>query len=111
MKSFVKADSLAGILVAFATVTLGFPSLAAAEEPAPSQSAQVQTGAGLRPWGREKNANVRQADAWFENYKFRGGETLRSATRIATPTETSTMRSWSCTGREPMVWRSSAQLI
>jgi len=76
MKSFVKADSLAGILVAFATVTFGFPSLTAAEEPAPSQSAQVQTGAGLRPWGREKNANVRQADAWFENYKFRGGEII-----------------------------------
>jgi hypothetical protein len=38
----------------------GFTSLAAAQDSAPAQSAQI----------------ARQADAWFENYKFRDGETI-----------------------------------
>jgi homoserine O-acetyltransferase/O-succinyltransferase len=38
----------------------GFASLAAAQDSAPAQSAQI----------------VKQADAWFENYKFRDGETI-----------------------------------
>jgi homoserine O-acetyltransferase len=54
----------------------GFVLPAAAEESAPAQNAQVQTGADQSPWDRQKDANARQADAWFDNYKFRDGETI-----------------------------------
>ena len=68
-------DVLFGLCVALVSAA-GFALPAAAEESAPMQSAQVQTGTGLRPWDRQKDAIAKQADAWFENYKFRDGETI-----------------------------------
>jgi homoserine O-acetyltransferase/O-succinyltransferase len=29
------------------------------------------------PWGQRDNPQATQADAWFDNYRFRDGETLR----------------------------------
>ena len=49
---------------------------AAAEQSAPTQSMPVQTGTDLSPWDRQKNAIAKQAEVWFENYKFRDGETI-----------------------------------
>jgi homoserine O-acetyltransferase/O-succinyltransferase len=64
-----------GLCVALVSAA-GFALPATAEESAPTQSAQVQTGADLSPWDRPTNAVAKQADAWFENYKFRDGETI-----------------------------------
>jgi homoserine O-acetyltransferase len=66
---------LIGLSVALLSAA-GFVLPAAAEESAPAQNAQVQTGADQSPWDRQQDANARQADAWFDNYKFRDGETI-----------------------------------
>src|SRR5277367_3480741 len=67
------------VLIGFCVALLsaaGFVLPAAAEESAPAQNAQVQTGADQSPWDRQQEANARQADAWFDNYEFRDGETI-----------------------------------
>ena len=51
-------------------------SPAAAQDTAPAQSTQTYTGAYDPTWDRQTNAIAKQADAWFENYKFRDGETI-----------------------------------
>ena len=51
----------------------GFALPAAADESAPAQSLQIRTGADIDPCDRQTNAAAKQADAWFENYKFRDG--------------------------------------
>jgi homoserine O-acetyltransferase len=54
----------------------GFTLPAAAEESVPMQNAQVQTATDRSPREREKGAVANQADAWFDNYKFRDDETI-----------------------------------
>jgi homoserine O-acetyltransferase/O-succinyltransferase len=51
-------------------------SPAAAQDTAPAQSTQTYAGAYDPTWDRQTNAVAKQADAWFENYKFRDGETI-----------------------------------
>jgi homoserine O-acetyltransferase/O-succinyltransferase len=51
-------------------------SPAAAQDTAPAQSTQTYTGAYDPTWDRQTNAVAKEADAWFENYKFRDGETI-----------------------------------
>ncbi len=36
----------------------------------------VSPRTGASPWDRQENSVVKQADAWFENYKFRDGESI-----------------------------------
>src|ERR1700733_13611432 len=37
----------------------------------------VFANVGVRPWDQEVNPAAVQADAWFDNYKFRNGDTLK----------------------------------
>src|SRR6185437_8639454 len=44
-----------------------------------AQPKQLDTAAGQHatsPWDREVNGAAAQADVWFDNYKFRDGQTL-----------------------------------
>jgi homoserine O-acetyltransferase/O-succinyltransferase len=66
---------LFGLCVALLSAA-GFALPAAADESAPTQSLEIHTGADIAPWDRQTNAAAKQADAWFENYKFRDGETI-----------------------------------
>jgi homoserine O-acetyltransferase/O-succinyltransferase len=36
----------------------------------------VQASPNSSPWTQEHNATAVEADAWYENYRFRNGETL-----------------------------------
>jgi homoserine O-acetyltransferase len=54
----------------------GLVSPGAAQESAAMQSAQAQTGTDSSPWEREKGAIAKQADAWFDNYRFTDGKTI-----------------------------------
>jgi len=56
-----QASGMAGALAAVATV-------AAVSSPAQAQNAG--------PWGQGDNPAAPQADAWYDNYRFRDGETL-----------------------------------
>jgi homoserine O-acetyltransferase len=37
----------------------------------------VSADAGVRPWDRDMNPAAVQVNAWFDNYKFRNGDTLK----------------------------------
>lgn len=54
---------LSGTMLMGAAVSQSSPPIAAAAPPA-------------SPWDRRENVAATHADAWFENYKFRDGETL-----------------------------------
>jgi homoserine O-acetyltransferase len=66
---------LFGLSVALLS-TAGFAAPAAAQESSPAHHARAQKEADLSPWDRQTNADAKQADAWFENYTFRDGETI-----------------------------------
>jgi homoserine O-acetyltransferase len=66
---------LFGLAVVLVGAT-GFAALAVAQGSPLPHTAQAQDGAGASPWDRQENAVVKQADAWFENYKFRDGESI-----------------------------------
>jgi homoserine O-acetyltransferase/O-succinyltransferase len=71
--------SVRNILFALAVVLVGatgFAALAVAQGSPLPNTAQAQDGTGASPWDRQENAVVKQADAWFENYKFRDGESI-----------------------------------
>ena len=75
---------LFGLAVALVGAT-GFAALAVAQGSPLPHTAQAQDGAGASPWDRQENAVVKQADAWFENYKFRDGKSIpRLRIRYAT---------------------------
>jgi hypothetical protein len=63
--SLLRHNVLFGLCAALVGAA-GFPLPAPAEASAPRQSAQVQTGADLSPWDRQKDVIAKQADAWFE---------------------------------------------
>ena len=66
---------LVGLCVALlSAANLALP--AAADKSAPAQSLQSRIAADRGPWDRQTNTVSEQADAWFENYKFRDGETI-----------------------------------
>src|SRR5579872_489678 len=58
-------------LVLSATTFVG-PDLA---QPAPPSGGNTEQRA--EPWDRSGSREAVQADAWFENYRFRSGETLQ----------------------------------
>jgi homoserine O-acetyltransferase len=66
---------LFGLCVALLSAA-GFALPAAADESAPAQSLQIHAAADRGPWDRQTNAVAKQADAWFENYKFHDGEII-----------------------------------
>ena len=68
--SAYRAALLAACGTLLATVAL------AGQANAQSPHAPIETNAS--PWDRQENAAARHADAWFENYKFRNGETIAS---------------------------------
>jgi homoserine O-acetyltransferase len=63
------AGAVLGLLVSGAES--GGPSLAQ-----PTASAPTTSAAPTGPWDRQANTAAVQANAWFENYRFRDGETL-----------------------------------
>jgi homoserine O-acetyltransferase len=66
---------LFGLAVVLVGAT-GFAALAVAQGSPLPHTAQAQDGTGAAPWDRQENSVVKQADAWFENYKFRDGESI-----------------------------------
>ncbi|PYE14799.1 homoserine O-acetyltransferase [Paraburkholderia silvatlantica] len=67
-RTYVVASGLPGLLLA------GFMcvSAASAQSSAPSAASADQTA----PWDSHMNPSAVQADAWFDHYRFRDGETL-----------------------------------
>jgi homoserine O-acetyltransferase len=64
-------------LFALCSTLLGAVALAgqAAAQPDASRP-QPRSGANPSPFDQQENVAAKQADAWFENYRFRNGETL-----------------------------------
>jgi homoserine O-acetyltransferase/O-succinyltransferase len=48
----------------------------ALDGPAAAQGSAQGTGANASPWDRQANVAANEADAWFDDYRFRSGETL-----------------------------------
>ncbi len=95
-RTHAAASALLGLLLFGPMFARG----ASAQSNTSSAASAVQAAA---PWDQRVNPAAVQADAWFDNYRFRDGETLaratpRSARRIAMTRASSTMPSWCCTG-------------
>ncbi len=52
-----------------------FPALACAQQ-LRREGGDMQAATNSSPWGQDHNTTAAEADAWFENYRFRDGETL-----------------------------------
>ena len=52
-----------------------FPALACAQR-LRREGDDMQAATNSSPWGQDHNTTAAEADAWFENYRFRDGETL-----------------------------------
>jgi homoserine O-acetyltransferase len=67
-------DRLAAFQVALAATLFLSPSLAFAQQ-TPSRG-DIQVSKSNSPWTQDQNTTATQGDAWFDNYRFRDGETL-----------------------------------
>jgi hypothetical protein len=113
MVSLRSRNRLIGVALAFIGVT---QVPAAAEEPAAAPARPSQASPNGIFWDLRENSSAKQADAWYDNYKFRDGETIsrlrsmpRSERRIEMPVAISITQFSSCTGPAPIVGHSSVQ--